>query len=112
MKWHQGFCGACIGGNVDIINLMLFKWNDVKGNRIKFDHVDRIKKLIIEVYEDRWNKGLRSAKYGKQMHIVDLMIYYGANVMKDTKDIYSKYKSAQLLKFTKLHESLVDFTNK
>lgn len=115
MKWNHGFCGACEGGNVDIINLILSKWdkyiNDVKENRIKFDtyRYPDIKNLVIKSYENRWNKGLLYAKYGKQMGIVDLMIYCGANDMNDTKDIYNKYKNAQVIKYTKLHESLVDF---
>lgn len=87
--WDGGFCGACKGGHINVVNLIIEKAgatiNHVIGLRIacKYDHLDIIELII---------------NHGK------INIYTQEPLLPKK---YIEYKHAQLLKYTKLHESLI-----
>ena len=82
LNWDWGLLGACRGGNIDIINLIIEKgsnnWHYGLEGACKGGHLD-IVKLMIEEGADHWNCGLAYACTGGNIDIVKLMIEKGAN---------------------------------
>lgn len=75
-----------------------------------FENVETIRNFI------EHNKGMLQLDYGlyyaclgKNNKIIELMICSGARTDEKMPKKYTEYKKAQILTFTKLHESLVDF---
>ncbi len=82
LDWHLGFEGACRGGHLDCVKLMIVKgahnYNNGLQHACQGGHLD-IVRLMIEKGANWWNGGLMCAcEYG-QMDIVKLMIKKGAD---------------------------------
>ncbi len=79
--WDDGLRGACRGGHMDIVKLMIEKgatdWNNGLYYACREGHVNIIK-LMIERGATDWNHGLRGACRGRHMDLVQLMIEKGA----------------------------------
>ncbi len=77
-EWNWGLEGACKGGHLDIIELMIDKganWG-LEG-ACKGGHLDIIE-LMIEKGAKDWNWGLEGACEGGHLDIIKLMIKKGA----------------------------------
>ena len=78
---NDGLPGACQGGHIDIVDLMInngaTEWNNGL-NRACFGGHRNIVERMIEKGANDWNGGLRSACEGGDRHIVDFMIEKGA----------------------------------
>lgn len=81
-NWDDGLLGACRGGHIDIIKLMIEKgannWNWGLFGACRGGHID-IVKLMIEKGVNNWNLGLFGACCGGHIDIIKLMIEKGAN---------------------------------
>lgn len=84
--FYFGFQYACEYGNVNIVEYFISMGPD----------------------KDCLESGLYEAFSKGHFNIVELLIKNGAGTKHSLKE-YNKYKLAQVFKFTKLHESLVDF---
>lgn len=109
LDWERGFYTACRNGNIQIVKSFISKIHE---RNIKID----------------WNEGLHNAYIGENPEIVDLMISKGAEI--DFRGVFSQdmftditslmltmvpkyreYKRTQAFKYTKIHESLIDFVS-
>ncbi len=82
LDWNYGLYGACEGGHLNIVNLMIEKgasdWNwGLNGACIK-GSLDIIN-LMIEMGANNWNWGLSGACLGGNLNIINLMIEMGAS---------------------------------
>jgi hypothetical protein len=87
--WIEGLYGACFGGNIQIVELMIEKmshcmvfrvyhWNKCMSNACKGGYLDIVENMIKRGAND-WNSGLLCACLGGDREIVELMIEKGAN---------------------------------
>lgn len=107
LDWGSGLYIACSKGNIQIVKSILLSMHE---RNIKID----------------WNEGLHNAYISGNPELVDLMISKGADVgfvgifrqdlfiditlfKKRMAYEYKEYKQTQILEYTKMHESLVDF---
>ena len=80
-NWNGGLSCACLGGNLDIVNLMIekgatyFDWG-LEG-ACSGGHLNLVN-LMIEKEANGWNGGLSCACLGGNLDIVNLMIEKGA----------------------------------
>ncbi len=92
--WDYGLCGACQGGHLDLVNLMIEngarRWNLGLMGACRGGHLE-LTNLIIEKGADDWNYGLGGACYGGHLELVNLMIENGADIT-----LLSKYDSDNL----------------
>ena len=88
LLWNYGLYGACQGGHMDIVNLMIEKgadrWNSGLVYACSGGHI-AIVKLMIEKGANQWNWGLEAACVGGHIDIVKIMIEKGA-----TQCVYCK----------------------
>ena len=81
LEWEWGLHGACQGGHLDIVKLMIEKgsndWEWALLYACIGGHIDMVK-LMIEKGAGNWNGGLKYACCGGHMEIVKLMIEKGA----------------------------------
>ncbi len=81
-NWNCGLYGACSGGNIDIVNLMIEKganyWHYAFEVAFERGHLDCVK-LMIEKGAGNWNCGLSGACVGDHIDCVKLMIEKGAD---------------------------------
>ncbi len=81
LNWNFGLYGACIGGHIDIIELMIEKgagsWNGGLQCACRGGHIN-IVKLMIEKGASCWSWGLYDACHSGHIDIVKLMIEKGA----------------------------------
>lgn len=79
---NYGLFGACMGGYIKIINLMIEKgandWNKGLAFSCSGGH-ENISNLLIRKGASDMNAGLRAACYGGHKHLASLMIKNGAN---------------------------------
>lgn len=109
LDWERGFYVACSRGNIQIVKSILSK---IYERNIKIN----------------WDEGLHNAYIGGNPEIVDLMISKGAEIgfrgvfrqdmFTDNTSLmltmvpkYREYKRTQTFKYTKMHESLIDFVS-
>lgn len=109
LNWDFGFYTTCRIGKTQIVKSIISKMSE---RNVKID----------------WNEGLHNAYIGKNPEIVDLMISKGADIclrriysqdlfvditslMLNMVPKYKEYKRTQVLKYTKMHESLIDFVS-
>ena len=82
LNWNYGLDGACEGGHIDIIRVMIEKgadhWDWALFGASKGGHID-IVKFVIEKGTCNWDWGLEGACIGGYMNIVKLMIEKGCN---------------------------------
>lgn len=134
--WITGFKGACYGGHIEIVELML-QYDENNGEDIgecifecgfliacTFGRMNIVKLLLSKFFYrdleiDFWESGLEAACkniYGREYDkkgrcdIINLALSKGAKINSKLPKFpkeYTKYKQEQLLKFTKMHESLV-----
>lgn len=73
--------GACKGGHIDIVNLVLPRINDCKWAlpHACFGGNINIVNILIAKGADGWNSGLIGACQGGHLGIAEMMITYGAN---------------------------------
>ena len=80
--WNGGLYGACEGGHMNIVNLMIEKganyWNHGLYGACHGGHMN-IVNLMIEKGANYWTNGLTNACRGGHINIVKLMIEKGAN---------------------------------
>lgn len=72
-------------------------------------------KMMISRGAKNWNAGLEGACIGGHMNIVDFMLFKGADYilpLLSKEEVYKEYKRVQLLKYSKLHESLITYVMK
>ncbi len=84
--WNWGLCGACRGGHMDIVKLMIERgatdWNYGLYGACKGGHMNMVE-LMIERGATDWNNGLYGACRGGHMNMVELMIERGATDWND-----------------------------
>ena len=73
--WDWGLSGACYGGNMDIVQLIISKASKQNTNQIKY--LESQNNGTIQTSD--WNEGLSCACHAGHMNIVMLMIEKGAN---------------------------------
>ncbi len=82
LNWNYGLSGACRGGHLNIINVMIEKgasnWDWGLNSACKEGNFDLIN-LMIKKSADNWNYGLSGACEGGHLNIVNLMIEKGAS---------------------------------
>ncbi len=80
--WEWGLHGACQGGHIEIVKLMIEKgasqWNWALSYACVGGHMD-IVKLMIDLGGDNWNWGLRRACTGGHIDIIKFLIEKGAS---------------------------------
>jgi len=78
----HGFCDACRGGHIEIIELLISDdvndWNKGLGFACLYDRV-AVVHFFIEKGANDWNNGLNNACRGDHVDIINLMIEKGAN---------------------------------
>ncbi len=82
LNWNYGLYGACKGGYLNLIKLMIEKgadnWNEGLSNACRVGNID-IVKLMIEKGADNWNEGLSYACRRVYLNLMNLMIEMGAD---------------------------------
>ncbi len=82
LNWNWGLQGACIGGHLKIVNIMIEKgannWNWGLYNACMGGNLN-IVNLMIKMGANDWNLGLTGASKGGNLNLVNLMIERGAN---------------------------------
>lgn len=118
--FHHAFNIACEYGNINIVEYMISMGPDRDTlesglyNASVGGHINVIELLIKNGATHLYNgivgcdKCMNKNSIQKRMRIIELLLYHGAKPYAMSSEYY-KYKLAQGLKFTKLHESLVDF---
>ncbi len=84
--WNKAFKGACFGGHLNIVKLMIERganeWNNGLFEACYGGHLNVVN-LMIEKGADDWNYGLSGACYNGHLNIVKLMISKGADEWND-----------------------------
>ena len=84
---YDGFIGACVGGNLDIIKIFIAKFTDIEHNHMwdsglyyacQNGHKEIINLMIANGAAD-WNNALYGACQSQHIKLVNLMIANGAN---------------------------------
>lgn len=79
--WDSGLSGACRGGHMDIVKLMIEKgssnWNAGMCGACKGGHMN-IVKFMIDCGANEWSLGSRHAGHSNQIEIVKFMLSKGA----------------------------------
>ena len=79
---NDGLYGACLGGHIELVNLMISRgaddWNNGLSGACRGGHIELVN-LMISRGADDWNYGLSGACYGGHIELVNLMISRGAN---------------------------------
>ena len=82
IDWDDGLWGACEGGNIDIVNLMIYygadNWENGLWGSCEGGHID-IVNMMIKKGAYNWNHGLWGACGGGHIDIVNMMIENGAD---------------------------------
>jgi hypothetical protein len=89
LYWDWGLFGACKGGHLDIVKLMISKgandWNYGLRGACRGGHLDIVKLMISKGSEGllNWNDGLYYACIGGHLDIVKIMISKGIEGLSD-----------------------------
>lgn len=106
--WNYGLHGAIRGGHMNIAQFILKKnFNIFNKDYNTNNSFWNENSWTVKISADGSSEEVVHSDYYANMHVVELILSKGTSI-KNLPNGYTEYKKAKVLKFTKLHESLVD----